>query len=172
MPGAMPPAPEGTPQVPGGALHVQADPDISVFGHCNLMAPLLAYNPDVHLHSFQAQHDPSAPAYDIPAKPSNFDTTYLPPSLARNERLRLNRFWYYTRGMAQDTELLERIQDKVNLVRDFLGWEIALCGLLDNDVFERLVSAGMLPGTVRRMESPCSHTIAQPPGVRAVSLDS
>ncbi|KAF2481713.1 hypothetical protein BDY17DRAFT_227846, partial [Neohortaea acidophila] len=96
---------------------------------------------------------------------------YLAPSLARNERLRLNRFWYYTRGMAQDTELLHRIQEKVNLVRDFLGWEIALCGLLDNDVFERLVSAGMLPGTVRRMESPCSHTIVQPPGTMLLMAD-
>lgn len=47
----------------------------------------------------------------------------------------------------------------------FVGWEFAIMGLVFEDAFNRIATAGMPLAVVPRRESPCSHTINQEPGV-------
>lgn len=98
-------------------------------------------------------------------KPSDFDDPYLFPSLTKNERLRLTMLWYYTRGLTQDSALLASLQDKLNIARELIGWEFAIMGVLDNDVYTRIATSGLPLAILPRRESTCAHTINQPAGV-------
>ncbi|KKY17329.1 putative histidine kinase hhk3p [Phaeomoniella chlamydospora] len=100
----------------------------------------------------------------MPAKPADFNDPYLFPTLTRNERLRLTMLWYYTSGLMDDKELLMRLQDKLNIARELIGWEFAIMGILDNDVYTRVVTSGLPLAILPRKESTCSHTINQTPG--------
>jgi len=91
---------------------------------------------------------------------------YLAPVLTRNERLRLTMLFYYTRGALKDDELVSRVQEKVHLARETVGWEFAIAGLLDNNTYTRMVTVGLPLAVLPRRESTCSHTVNQPPGVR------
>lgn len=96
----------------------------------------------------------------MPPRPEGFkDDEYLFPSLTRNEYLRLTTFWYHTRKALTDPDLLANIQIKVDLVREFLDWDFAMCGFIDNNVFSRLVTSGIPTVVIPRRESTCSHTI-------------
>ena len=90
---------------------------------------------------------------------------YLFPRLTRNERLRLTMLFYYTRDAIHDKELVSRLQEKVYLARETVGWEFAIAGLLNHNTYTRLVTAGLPLAVLPRRESTCAHTVHQPPGV-------
>ncbi|KAL2279916.1 hypothetical protein FJTKL_13065 [Diaporthe vaccinii] len=121
--------------------------------------PLLPFDEQLHESNFNPRPDGS------PAdRPDGFRDPYLMPSLARNERLRLTMFWYYTRGLYEDPEFLQVLQEKLDLVKTFMEWEFALLGLVSEDAFTRLAASGGLPlAVIPRRESTCSHTITQEP---------
>lgn len=91
--------------------------------------------------------------HGVPPKPAAFSAAYLSPMLARNERERLTLLWYYTRTLFKDTEILSRLQDKVNFVKEFIGWEFAIMGILDNDVYTRVAVSGASLAILPRRES-------------------
>ena len=95
---------------------------------------------------------------------------YLFPVLARNERLRLTMLFYYTRGALEDQELMSRLQEKVFLAKETVGWEFVIAGLLDNNTYTRLVVVGLPLAVLPRRESTCAHTINQPPDVGVIVL--
>ena len=73
--------------------------------------------------------------------------------------------WYYTSGLTEDSALLARLQDKLNIARELIGWEFAIMGVLDNDVYTRIVTSGLPLAILPRRESTCAHTINQRAGV-------
>jgi hypothetical protein len=85
--------------------------------------------------------------------------------LTRNERLRLTMLYYYTRGALEDVELQSRLQEKVHLARDTVGWEFVIAGLLNHNTYTRMVTFGLPLAVLPRRESTCAHTVNQPPGV-------
>lgn len=96
----------------------------------------------------------------LPPSPADHDgNDYLAPRLTRNEYLRLTTLWYHTRDLVQDKELLANLQVKVELLRDFLGWDMAICGVLDQHTFRRIATSGIELATLPRRESTCSHTV-------------
>lgn len=126
--------------------------------------PLLAFDEQLHESNFKPRPDGC-----LADQPDGFCDPYLMPSLARNERLRLTMFWYYTRGLCEDGEFLQLLQEKLDLVKTFMEWEFALLGLVSEDTFTRLVASGGLPlAVLPRRESTCSHTINQEPNVGAL----
>jgi hypothetical protein len=90
---------------------------------------------------------------------------YLFPVLTRNERLRLTMFFYYTRGALQDQDLMSRLQEKVTLAQETVGWEFVIAGLLNHNTYTRMVTVGLPLAILPRRESTCAHTVNQPPGV-------
>ncbi|KAH3984998.1 hypothetical protein HBI70_064720 [Parastagonospora nodorum] len=89
---------------------------------------------------------------------------YLFPVLTRNERLRLTLFFYYTRGVLQDLELMSRLQEKVMLAKETVGWEFVIAGLLNHNTYTRMATDGLPLAILPRRESTCAHTVNQPPG--------
>ncbi|KAG6355915.1 hypothetical protein INS49_015299 [Diaporthe citri] len=122
--------------------------------------PLLVFDEQLHEANFNPRPDGSGSPTD---QPDGFSDPYLMPSLARNERLRLTMFWYYTRGLYEDGEFLQLLQEKLDLVQTFMGWEFALLGLVSEDTFTRLAASGLPLAVLPRRESTCSHTINQEP---------
>lgn len=90
---------------------------------------------------------------------------YLFPVLTRNERLRLTLFFYYTRGVLEDLELMSRLQEKVMLAKETVGWEFVIAGLLNHNTYTRMATDGLPLAILPRRESTCAHTVNQPPGV-------
>ena len=74
--------------------------------------------------------------------------------------------WYYTRDIMQETEFLSGLQEKVHLAHESSGWECAIIGVLDINVYTRLAAFGVPLGILPRGETLCAHTVTQPPGVR------
>ncbi|KAF2760362.1 putative histidine kinase HHK3p [Pseudovirgaria hyperparasitica] len=126
----------------------------------NYNLPLDSWTEDYHFKYYPEKEHKNAPSPE-PQSPPEFKDAYLSPVLARNERLRLTILWYYTRGLEGDKDLLLRIQEKVRLVREIIGWEFALTGLLDNDVYTRIAAVGLPLAILPRRESTCAHTINQ-----------
>ncbi|KAH7383212.1 hypothetical protein BKA66DRAFT_463353 [Pyrenochaeta sp. MPI-SDFR-AT-0127] len=89
---------------------------------------------------------------------------YLFPILTRNERLRLTMLFYYTRGVLEDQELMSRLQEKVLLAQESVGWEFVIAGLLNHNTYTRMVTVGLPLAVLPRRESTCAHTVNQPPG--------
>ncbi|KAH6633410.1 putative histidine kinase-like protein HHK3p [Boeremia exigua] len=120
---------------------------------------------EVAQHIYPDQTDVWAPA-TIPARPSMPCATdrYLFPVLTRNERLRLTMLYYYTRGALEDVELQSRLQEKVYLAQDTVGWEFVIAGLLNHNTYTRMVTVGLPLAVLPRRESTCAHTVNQPPG--------
>ncbi|KAI4656693.1 uncharacterized protein J4E78_006584 [Alternaria triticimaculans] len=104
----------------------------------------------------------------IPAKtlcpPQCSSDRYLFPVLTRNERLRLTLLYYYTRGALEDVELMSRLQEKVHLAHETVGWEFVIAGLLSHSTYTRMVTVNLPLAILPRRESTCAHTINQPPG--------
>lgn len=73
--------------------------------------------------------------------------------------------WYYTRDILEEKELLAGLQDKVHLAKESTGWEFAIIGILDIDVYIRLATVGVQLGILPRGETICAHTVTQPPDV-------
>ncbi|PSN73363.1 hypothetical protein BS50DRAFT_582905 [Corynespora cassiicola Philippines] len=103
-----------------------------------------------------------APIPDEPATCS--PSRYLFPVLTRNERLRLTMLFYYTHGALEDEELMSRLQEKVYLAKDTVGWEFVIAGLLNHNTYTRMVTVGLPLAVLPRRESTCAHTVNQPPG--------
>lgn len=127
--------------------------------------PLLAFDEQLHESNYNPRPDGS-----LADQPDGFSDPYLMPSLARNERLRLTMFWYYTRGLYEDGEFLQSLQEKLDLVKTFMEWEFALLGLVSEDAFTRLAASGLPLAVLPRRESTCSHTINQEASVGALYL--
>ncbi|KAF2645952.1 putative histidine kinase-like protein HHK3p [Massarina eburnea CBS 473.64] len=104
-----------------------------------------------------------APAL-IPERPQDATDGYLFPTLTKNERLRLTMLSYYTRGIIDDSELVSRLQEKVYLAKESIGWEFVIAGLLDHNTYTRIVTVGLPLAKLPRRESTCAHTVNQPPG--------
>lgn len=100
-----------------------------------------------------------------PTTPPDFEDRYLVPTLTKHERIRLTLLWYYTRDIVNDKDFLLRLQEKLDLVKDFMGWEFAILGIVSENVFTRLVTAGIPLAVLPRRESTCSHTITLSSGV-------
>ena len=99
-----------------------------------------------------------------PSRPDDFDALYLRPTLTRNERLRLTILWYYARHVLQDGTLLQKLQNIVEMVKQFIGWDTAVVGLVDEAVYNRLATANMPVNIIPRRETMCAHTINQDGG--------
>lgn len=130
--------------------------------------PLDTLSPE-HLESLYPEKDDDWAASPIPIKaqcPSQCNAgQYLFPALARNERLRLTMFFYYTRGALEDEELMSRLQEKVLIAHETVGWEFVIAGLLNHNTYTRMVTVNLPLAVLPRRESTCAHTINQTPGV-------
>jgi hypothetical protein len=73
--------------------------------------------------------------------------------------------WYYTRDILKEDEFLAGLQEKAHLAQESVGWEFAVIGILDVDVYIRLATVGLELGVLPRGETLCAHTVTQPPGV-------
>lgn len=109
-----------------------------------------------------------APVPDESLATSCIADRYLFPLLTRNERLRLTMLYYYTRGIVEDKELVSRLQEKVHLAQETVGWEFAIVGLLNHNTYTRLCTVGLPLAVLPRRESTCAHTVHHPPGVSSV----
>ncbi|KAJ8114962.1 hypothetical protein OPT61_g3280 [Boeremia exigua] len=136
-----------------------------IFDTDNATKALDVWSIEVAERLYPQQADAWAPA-KIPDMPANQRATdrYLFPLLTRNERLRLTMLFYYTRGALEDVELQSRLQEKVYLARDTVGWEFVIAGLLNHNTYTRMVTVGLPLAVLPRRESTCAHTVNQPPG--------
>lgn len=78
--------------------------------------------------------------------------------------------WYYTRDIINEPELLAGLQEKACLAQESTGWEYAVIGVLDVNVYIRLATVGLELAILPRGETLCAHTVTQPPGVWYFSL--
>ncbi|KAG9858322.1 hypothetical protein KCU98_g6898, partial [Aureobasidium melanogenum] len=127
--------------------------------------PIPEFNKEAHDQNYN-NPAPSSDAPKLPEQPNDFQDAYLMPSLTENERLRLTLFWYYTYSnkMMEDKDFLLALQQKLDLVQAFMGWDFAIMGLLSENVYTRVATAGVPLAILPRRESTCSHTINQPSG--------
>ncbi|KAM3455111.1 hypothetical protein MY5147_008789 [Beauveria neobassiana] len=72
--------------------------------------------------------------------------------------------WYYGRDLESEHEFLAGLQEKACLAQESSGWEFAVIGLLDVNVYIRLATVGLKLGILPRGETICAHTVTQPPG--------
>ena len=137
-----------------------------IFDTDNATKALNIWSVEVAEHVYPDQTDVWAPA-TIPDSPllQCAPAGYLFPVLTRNERLRRTLLFYYTRGALEDDELMSRLQEKVYLARDTVGWEFVIAGLLNHNTYTRMVTVGLPLAVLPRRESTCAHTVNQPPGV-------
>ncbi|KAI4723006.1 hypothetical protein E4T48_00661 [Aureobasidium sp. EXF-10727] len=136
-----------------------------IFDPVRASQPIAEFDKQAHTVNYP-RPDPAPEAATLPERPQDFQDAYLMPSLTENERLRLTLFWYYTHAnkMLEDKDFLLALQQKLDLVQSFMGWDFAIMGLLSEDVFTRVATAGLPLAILPRRESTCSHTINQPPG--------
>jgi GAF domain-containing protein len=137
-----------------------------VFDQQHATEPIAAFDQEAHNRNYASQEPDSDQPTPSEQVPSDLQDTYLMPSLSENERLRLTLFWYYTHAnkMMEDDEFLLALQQKLDLVQAFMGWDFAIMGLVSEHVFTRVAVAGLPLAILPRRESTCSHTINQPPG--------
>lgn len=126
--------------------------------------PIAPFDEQTHHVNYAAGPEGAEAHLPVP-QPHGFSDPYLMPSLTKNERLRLTMLWYYTKGLVEDQDFVMRLQEKLDLVQTFMGWEFAIIGLVSEDVFIRLATTGLPLAILPRRESTCSHTINQEPGV-------
>jgi GAF domain-containing protein len=136
-----------------------------VFDQEHATDPIPEFDQDAHNLNY-TNLDPNSDRLVVPEQPQAFQDAYLVPSLSENERLRLTLFWYYTHAnkMMEDKQFLLALQQKLDLVQAFMGWDFAIMGLISEHVFTRVATAGLPLAILPRRESTCSHTINQPPG--------
>jgi hypothetical protein len=76
--------------------------------------------------------------------------------------------FYYTRGALEDEGLMSRLQEKVHVAQETVGWEFVIAGLMNHNSYTRMVTVGLPLAVLPRRESTCGHTINQTPGVRTL----
>jgi hypothetical protein len=104
--------------------------------------PLLPFNRAAHSNNFGPSSKWDSEA-KVPVRPACFEDEYLDPTLSENEYARLTMLWYYTSGIQQDSELLEKFTQMLEIVKSSLGWEIALVGLVDAETFTRVATKNL-----------------------------
>ncbi|RGP61393.1 hypothetical protein FLONG3_10549 [Fusarium longipes] len=135
-----------------------------IFDANNFKTPVEPWASDIESELYPPKENPYAPSA-IPAEPSCPTSRYPRSRLAKNERLRLSMLWYYTRGIDEnEPELLAGLQEKACLAQENSGWEYAVVGLLDANVYIRLATVGLQLAILPRGETLCAHTVTQPPG--------
>ncbi|UKZ84147.1 uncharacterized protein TrAFT101_000068 [Trichoderma asperellum] len=134
-----------------------------IFDVDNAEIPIAPWTPDTESCFYPTKIDPYASA-SIPKKPPRAPSRYLRAHLAKNERLRLSMLWYYGRDLGNEPELLSGLQEKACLAQESSGWEFAIVGLLDVNVYIRLATVGVQLAILPRGETLCAHTVTQPPG--------
>lgn len=134
----------------------------------NLDEPISAWSEEIR-STLYPKSDPDAPTSTLCNKPAGFEGKYPRATLAHNEALRLSMLWYYTRDVLKEEELLSGLQEKAHLAKESTGWEFAIIGILDINVYIRLATVGVHLGILPRGETLCAHTVIQPPGVSATS---
>ncbi|PNP38793.1 hypothetical protein TGAMA5MH_09016 [Trichoderma gamsii] len=134
-----------------------------IFDVDNFNVPIAPWTPDTESCFYPLKKDPYTSA-SIPKKPASATSRYLRAHLAKNERLRLSMLWYYGRDIGNESELLSGLQEKVCLAQEATGWEFAIVGLLDVNVYIRLATVGVQVSILPRGETLCAHTVTQPPG--------
>lgn len=136
-----------------------------IFDDAHFRSPLGPWTEEFDACFYPRKVDPYAPA-PVPDEPtSTTSSPYLRAQLTKNERLRLAMLWYYTQDLENDPRLLARLQEKAILAHESTGWELAIVGILDVNVYIRLATVGVELAILPRGESTCSHTVNQPPGV-------
>lgn len=146
-------------------------PQPTILDPAKYRQPLLPFNHATHANNFGASCSKWDSESDTPVRPSCFEDDYLSPTLSENEYARLTMLWYYTSGVQQDAELLDKFAQMLEIVKGSLGWEIALVGLVDAETFTRVAAKNLPLATAPRRESPCSHTVNQRPGTVFTILD-
>lgn len=131
----------------------------------NVATPIEPWVRENESRLYPPKLDPFAPS-SIPREASDLTSGYLRAHLAKNERLRLSMLWYYGRDLEKEPELLAGLQEKACLAQESSGWEFAVVGVLDVNVYIRLATVGLNLGILPRGETLCAHTVTQPPGVR------
>lgn len=61
--------------------------------------------------------------------------------------------FYYMRGAIENQELMIRLQEKVFLAKETVGWEFVIAGLLDHNSYTRMVTVGLPLAILPRRES-------------------
>ncbi|KAL2213928.1 hypothetical protein CC79DRAFT_88828 [Sarocladium strictum] len=134
-----------------------------VYDRDDFATPLKPWTLDTETTSYPSDSDPCA-ASSIPVQPSCPASRYLRPTLAKNERLRLSMVWYYGDSLRNESNLLSGLCEKAYHARDSTGWEFAVIGIQDINVYIRLATAGLPLGILPRGETLCAHTATQAPG--------
>ncbi|KAJ4129231.1 hypothetical protein NW768_007766 [Fusarium equiseti] len=134
-----------------------------IFDAKNFKTPVGPWEEHVESELYPPKDDPYAPSA-IPFEPSCPSSKYIRSRLAKNERLRLSMLWYYARGIDEEPEFLAGLQEKACLAQENSGWEYAVVGLLDANVYIRLATVGLQLAILPRGETLCAHTVTQPPG--------
>ncbi|KAK8143219.1 hypothetical protein G3M48_007536 [Beauveria asiatica] len=134
-----------------------------VYDADNLARPAEPWAPELETYCYPPKLAPFAPS-SIPKEPVALGCRYLRAHLAKNERLRLSMLWYYGRDLDNEPEFLAGLQEKACLAQESSGWEFAVIGLLDVNVYIRLATVGLKLGILPRGETICAHTVTQPPG--------
>ena len=114
---------------------------------------------------YPSTKDAFAPAA-VPNTQYRLSERYLRASLTWNERFRLSMLWYYTQDIFEEKEFLSGLQEKACIAQESTGWEFAIIGILNINIYTRLAAVGVSLGNLPRGETICAHTVARPPGVR------
>lgn len=136
-----------------------------VFDANNFKAPIEPWTSDVDSSFYPPKPDPFGPSSIPPEAHCASSSKYVRSRLAKNERLRLSMLWYYARDLDNEPELLAGLQEKACLAQESSGWEYAVVGVLDVNVYIRLATVGLQLAILPRGETLCAHTVTQPPGV-------
>jgi signal transduction histidine kinase len=86
------------------------------------------------------------------------------PDLTFVNRNRLTALWYYTRGLEHDKPFLAHLRETLDLVQELIPYDTIILGIMDKDVYTRLVTTNIATAILSRRESTCAHTINQPSG--------
>ncbi|KAJ9424557.1 hypothetical protein QL093DRAFT_2218845 [Fusarium oxysporum] len=135
-----------------------------VFDANNFKAPIEPWTSDVDSSFYPPKPDPFGPSSIPPEAHCASSSKYVRSRLAKNERLRLSMLWYYARDLDNEPELLAGLQEKACLAQESSGWEYAVVGVLDVNVYIRLATVGLQLAILPRGETLCAHTVTQPPG--------
>ncbi|QIW98696.1 hypothetical protein AMS68_004214 [Peltaster fructicola] len=149
--------------IPSG-LPLRSKPIELLFDQNGVNTPLARYSDRIFHENFPSSTPGNHAKAQIPSKPALLQAEYLYPTLSSNERLRLTTLWYHIRGLHEDVTAMQKIHEKVAMLKILTGWEYAICGIVDSDHFERIAATGMPLAVMPRKESPCSHTVLQPSG--------
>ena len=135
-----------------------------VFDVLSSALPLAPFDVDWWEQNFSrsALTDGTSPASP---RPEGLEAPYLYPMLTRNERFRLSILWYYTSYLKDNEDVVQRLREKVKTLQSIIGWEFVICGLLENNVYRRVATAGVPLAILPRREATCAHTVQYTAGV-------